>query len=215
MNNEVKEFTKLKNQLEKANSKLEVRVEELELKCQTLETDMEISQQERDRLIQEAEEFKTLGKSFRTVIEDLTKRKEKEATALQEQIESLTEKLCELEKENKTLTTSKKKCEEYINFVKSMNYEEKTSQLEASLNKLQDENRKLKEEIIQGISLHQDLSLLTVSRNPVECFHFIIELNEKRSSSKRIKERRLHAKNVKRKSMKSLRISFEHLKLTI
>jgi len=152
MSQELKELTKLKNQLEKANSAYKSEIEKLELKCQSFETDLEISQQETKRLAQEVEEYKNLGSSFRQVVDELTKQKDKEITLLKEQMDVLNEKLNDIREENEILKNSKDQFEQYVNFVRSMEYEKRIQHLEGNITQLEAEKRKLQEQLLNGRS---------------------------------------------------------------
>ena len=147
-----KEINKLKNQLEKTNVSYKSEIEKLELRCQSFETDLEISQQETRRLVQEVEEYKKLGSSFRKVVDELTKKKDQEILTLKEKIEALNEENNTLQEENEHFQNSKDQFEQYVNYIRSMDYEKRIQRLETSLNQAEVDKRKLHEQLISGRS---------------------------------------------------------------
>lgn len=112
----------------------------MEMKHQSLETELQVCHNEIKRLVQQLEEYKSLGLNFRKSIDDLNNQKNKEIQSLKEHLANFEYKNNELQRE---LNTSKKQLEYQSEYAKNPRVEMKIKELEANLSQLEDEKRTL------------------------------------------------------------------------
>ena len=138
-----------KNLLEKSVTGYKNRIEGFQVKNQSLEAELQLSLAEVERLTRELEDHKNLGANFRRMIDELIKERDGETADLKEEVEVLKNKMNGLQKEHEVVLTSKKQLEQFVNYVKSADYENKVKSLEKTLVASNDEKMNLQDKIIK------------------------------------------------------------------
>lgn len=138
-----------KGMLEKSIAAQKSKLDSYQAKNQSLEAELHLSLTDIGRLNRELEDHKTLGAKFRKTIDELIKERDSQSVDLKEEVEILTNNLSSLQNEYEITMASKKQLEQFVNYIKSTDQENRMKNLEKTLTAANEEKSNLQDKIIK------------------------------------------------------------------